>query len=260
MISWILFAIFCTWVLINRFSEGGKIEDEPLGMPRGTVRALMTILLVAFPFGYIMSGEVIPGLIINIIFVVVAFYFEARRSGHEKLKEIVDEIKTTDIVVEDIRKPKKPLYLPKYSVRFLLVVMLVITQIMIFLQPSVTFQITNTLADLLLIVILFIIGASFRSILKAREKKTLKEKIANMDASLSDVQVIEKLMLEEASWWKRTGRNLLSLIMLIVVIIALLFYTFNWDYTIFEINTPYYELTVVGLLLLLVNAYYGFRD
>lgn len=258
MISWILFAIFCTWVLINRFSEGGKIEDEPLGMPRGTVRALMTILLVAFPFGYIISGKEIPGLIINIIFVVVAFYFEARRGGHEKLKEIVDEIKTTDIVIEDLRKPKKPLYLPKYSVRFLLVVMLVITQIMIFLQPSVTFQITNTLADLLLIIILFIIGASFRSILKAREKKTLKEKIANMDASLSDVQVIEKLMLEESSWWKRTGKNILSLIMLIVVIIALLCYTFNWDYNLF--SSPSYTLTFVGFFLLLVNAYYGFRD
>ena len=258
MISWILFAIFCTWVLINRFSEGGKIEDEPLGMPRGTVRALMTILLVAFPFGYIISGEEIPGLIINIIFVVVAFYFEARRSGHEKLKEIVDEIKTTDIIIEDLREPKKPLYLPKYSVRFLLVVILVITQIIIFLQPSVTFQITNTLADLLLIIILFIIGASFRNILKAREKKKLKEKIANMDASLSDVQVIEKLMLEEASWWKRTGKNVLSLIILIVVIIALLCYTFNWDYALF--SSPYYTLTLVGFFLLLVNAYYGFRD
>ena len=136
--------------------------------------------------------------------------------------------------------------------------MLVITQIMIFLQPSVTFQITNTLADLLLIIVLFIIGASFRSILKAREKKTLKEKIANMDASLSDVQVIEKLMLEEASWWKRTGKNILSLIMLIVVIIALLCYTFNWDYTLF--SSPSYTLTFVGFFLLLVNAYYGFRD
>ena len=260
MISWILFAIFCTWVLINRFSEGGKIEDEPLGMPRGTVRALMTILLVAFPFTYIIRGDEIPGLIVNIIFIVVAFYFESRRSVHEKLKEIVEEVKTTDLVVKDVRKPKKPLYLPKYSVRFLLVVTLVITQIMIFLQPSVSFQITSTLADLLLIIVLFIIGASFRSILKAREKNKLKDKIANMDASLSDVQVIEKLMLEEASWWKRTGKNILSLIMLIIVIIALLFYTFNLDYIIVEISTPYYKLTVVGLLLLLVNAYYGFRD
>ena len=50
MISWILFAVFTVWILINRFGEGGNIEGEPLGMPRGTVRALMTIMLVAFPF------------------------------------------------------------------------------------------------------------------------------------------------------------------------------------------------------------------
>ena len=260
MISWILFAIFGTWVLINRFSEGGKIEDQPLGMPRGTVRALITIMLVSFPFGYIIFGGEIPGLIINVIFIVVAFYFEARRSEHEKLKEIVDEIKTSDLHIGDVIKEKKPLYLPKYSVRFLLVVMLVIVQIMIFLQPSFTFQVTNTLTDLLLIIILFIIGASFRSVLRSRERKKTRENIANMDASLSDVQIIEKLMLEEPSWWKRTGKNILSIIILIIVIITLLCYTFNWDYTLFEITTPYYSLTVVGLLLLLVNVYYGFRD
>ena len=259
MITWILFAIFSIWILVNRFGEGGKVEGYPLGMPRGTVRALITIMLVAFPFGYIITREELPGLIINIIFIVVAFYFEARRSEHEKLKQIVDEIKRPDIVVGDLRKERKPLYLPKYSVRFLIVVMLVIVQILIFLQ-GINFQVINTLTDLLLIIGLFIIGAFFRSILKSRERKKFREKIANMDASLSDVQIIEKLMLEEPSWWKRTGKNILSLIMLIVVIVALLCYTFNWDYTLFEIPTPYYSLTIVGLFLLLVNVYYGFRD
>jgi len=262
MINWILLAIFGTWVLINRFHEGGKIEGQPLGMPRGTVRALITIMLVSFPFGYIMGlipGE-LPGLIVNVIFIVAAFYFEARRSEHEKLKEIVDEIKTSDLRVGDEIKEKKPLYLPKYSVRFLLVVMLVIVQIMIFFQPGFSFQVTNTLTDLLLIIGLFIIGASFRSILNSRERKKTKEKVANMDASLSDVQIIEKLMLEEPSWWKRTGNSILSVIMLIVVIVALLCYTFDWDYTLLEVPTPYYELTLVGVLLLLVNVYYGLRD
>lgn len=260
MISWILFGIFGVWVIINRFSEGGKVEDYPLGMPRGTVRALITIMLVAFPFGYIMTGGEIPGLIVNIIFIVVAFYFEARRSEREKLKQIVDEVKTSDIIIEDVRKEKKPLYLPKYSVRFLVVVMLVIVQIMIFLQPGFSFQVTNTLTDLLLIIGLFIIGSFFRSILTSRERKKIREKVANMDASLSDVQIIEKLMLEEPSWWKRSGKNIISLIMLIIVNITLLCYTFNWDYILFEIPIPSYKLTIVGLLLLLVNVYYGFRD
>jgi hypothetical protein len=258
MISFILFGIFVIWILINRFSEGGKVEAYPLGLPRGTVRALMAIMLVAFPFWNIIRGVEIPPLIVNIIFIVVAFYFEARRSEHERLKQIVNEIKTPDTVFEDLRKEKKPLYLPKYSVRFLLLVMLIIVQIMIIYQSGFVFQVTNTLTDLLLIIILFIIGATFRSILKAREKKKIREEVANMDSSLSDIQIIEKLMLREPSFWKRVGKNVLSIIMLIIVFISLLCYTYDWDYTLFTI--PSYELTLVGALLLLVNVYYGFRD
>jgi hypothetical protein len=79
-----------------------------------------------------------------------------------------------------------------------------------------------------------------------------------MDASFSDVQIIEKLMLEP-SWWKRTGKNILSIIVLIVVIIALTCYSYNLDYTIVTLvgTNP---ITVIGLFLLLINAYYGFRD
>ncbi len=258
MISFILLGIFGIWILINRFSEGGKVEEYPLGMPRGTVRALLAIMLVAFPFWNIIRGKEIPPLIVNIIFIVVAFYFEARRSEHERLKQIINEVKSPDTVFEDLRKEKKPLYLPKYSVRFLLVVMLIIVQIMVILQPSFYFQVTNTLTDLLLIIVLFIIGASFRSILQSREKKKVREKIANMDSSISDIQIIEKLMLEGPSKLKRTGKSILSILMLIIVSAALLCYTYDWDYIIFTI--PSYDLTLVGTLLLLVNVYYGFRD
>ncbi|MFX0039531.1 MAG: hypothetical protein ACFFCY_09260 [Promethearchaeota archaeon] len=258
MISFIFLVIFSIWILINRFSEGGKVEGYPLGMPRGTVRALLAIMLVAFPFWNIIRGKEIPSLIVNIIFIVVAFYFEARRSEHERLKQIINEVKNPDTVFEDLRKEKKPLYLPKYSVRFLLVLMLLIVQIMIILQPTFSFQVTNTLTDLLLIIVLFIIGASFRSIFQSREKKKIKEKIANMDSSLSDIQIIETLMLERPNRWKRLSKSILSMLMLTIVSFALLCYTYDWDYTIFTI--PSYELTLVGALLLLVNVYYGFRE
>ncbi len=258
MISFILLAIFGTWVLINRFSEGGKIEGHPLGMPRGTVRALSTIMIVAFPLGYIISGNPIPSLIVNIIFVVVAFYFEARRSERDKLRELVDELKSPDIIFEDSKKEKKPLYLPKYSVRIILLLLLAITLIANYIGPPVPFEVTNTIFDLVIIIILFIIGATFRSIVNSREKKRLKEKIANMDASISEVEIIEKLMLEEVSWWKRKGRNIISIIMFIIVVSALICFTYELDLTI--IDLPDYTLTLVGLLLLLINAYYGFRD
>jgi len=258
MISFILLAIFGIWVLINRFSQGGKVEGHPLGMPRGTIRGLSTILLVAFPFGYLLSGEAIPSLIVNVIFVVVAFYFEARRSQHEKIKQIVDEMKRPDLLIQDSRKEKMPLYLPKYSVRFLLVFMLTMTLIVYYLGPQVPFEVTNTIFDLLIIIILFIIGASFRSIANSREKKRMKNRIANMDASLSEAEIIEKLMLEETGWWKRKGRNILSVIMFIIVVTALICFSFKWDLTIFDV--PDYSLTLVGFLLLFINVYYGFRD
>jgi len=258
MISFILLAIFGIWVLINRFSKGGKVEGHPLGMPRGTIRGLSTILLVAFPFGYILTSEAIPSLIVNVIFVVVAFYFETRRSEHEKIKIIVEELRRPDLYIQDSTKQKMPLYLPKYSVRFLLVLMLIITLIANYVGPHVPFEVTNTIFDLLIIIILFIIGASFRSIVNSREKKRMKTRIANMDASLSEVEIIEKLILEETSWWKRKGRNIISVLMFIIVVISLICFSFKWDLTIFDL--PDYSLTLVGFLLLLINAYYGFRD
>ncbi len=258
MISFILLAIFGIWVLINRFSEGGKVEGHPLGMPRGTVRGLSTILLVAFPFWYILRGEVIPGLIVNVIFVVVAFYFEARRSEHEKIKTIVEEMKKPDLIIQDSTRKKMPLYLPKYSVRFILLSMLIITLIVHYSIRKVTFEVTNTIFDLLIIIILFIIGAFFRSIANSREKKRMKNQIVNMDASLSEAEIIEKLLLEETSWWKRKGRNILSVVMFLIVVISLICFSYEWDLTIFTL--PDYTLTLVGFLLLLINAYYGFRD
>lgn len=42
MITWILGIILIIWVIIKRYGKEGKIKGEPLGMPRGTIRALNT--------------------------------------------------------------------------------------------------------------------------------------------------------------------------------------------------------------------------
>ncbi|KKK45462.1 hypothetical protein LCGC14_1315460 [marine sediment metagenome] len=246
------------WIFYNRFSQDGKVEGEPLGLPRGTVRALITVMIASFPLGYLITQKIIPPLIVNAIFIVVAFYFEARRSSQEKLKQIVNELKHSEQVSISLMDEKKPLYLPKYTVRFSLVVILVVIQVMIFMQPGNPFESTNTLADVLLIIGFFMIGAFFRSIASSRAKRKIKAQIENMDASLSDVEIIEKLMLREQSWWKRKGKNILSVVMLAAITTSLLFYTFDFDYMV--LSSPYYTLTLQGTLLLLVNVYYGFRD
>ena len=56
-----------------------------------------------------LTGEVIPPLIVNPIFIVIIFYFEARTSTEEKLKQIVNEIKITDLKTLDLKEEKMPL-------------------------------------------------------------------------------------------------------------------------------------------------------
>jgi hypothetical protein len=260
IVSFILGGILLLWCIIFRFSEYGKVKGEPLGMPRGTVRALITLMLVAFPFGFLISGGDVPGLVVNVIFIAVAFYFQARKSEHEKLQQIVNELKSSETVTLDIRKEKKPLYLPKYSVRILIIILLMTFLVInwYIFSNAIDFLVVDTIIDLIFIIALYLVGAVFRAITKVRERKRIKKEIADMDASLSEVQIIEKLMLEP-SWWKRTGKNVLSIIMLIVVVVALTCYSLNINYLIVTLTADY-DVTVVGILLLFINAYYGFRD
>ena len=124
MISWFICGILLIWCIVHRIGVGDKIEGPPLGMPRGTVRALITILIVSFPFTYLLSGQQIPGLIINAIFIVVAFYFEARRGTRDKLN-VIEDIKYPEEAEKKHDIDKEPLYLPKFSVRIILILSLI---------------------------------------------------------------------------------------------------------------------------------------
>ena len=99
MITWIIGFILVIWLIIKRYGKDGKIEGLPLGMPRGTVRAFITLLVITFPLIYIMNGEQIPRLIVNAIFVLVAFYFQSRKEKTEKIKHIIKEINSFASVV-----------------------------------------------------------------------------------------------------------------------------------------------------------------
>ena len=263
MITWILASLLIVWCIIKRFGKDGKIEGQPLGMPRGSVRALITLLIITFPFIYLIRGEAIPRLIINAIFILVAFYFQARKSSSDKLKRIIEEAKNPEKFKEGKKKVKKhhPLYLPRYSVRILLVTILTVIFIINTIGPNVPFEsTTTTLFDLLIIICLFMIGGIFRSIMNSRERKKIIHKIENMKdyLSLSIYEIHENLMVLKPGWWKRKRDSVLSLLTLTSVIIALLCFTIEWDYIIFTL--PFYEFTLREILLLLINVYYGWRE
>ena len=104
------------------------------------------------------------------------------------------------------------------------------------------------------------IGSLFRGIGVSRERKKIKEQIQAMKdhESLSKYEIIEKLMDEKVSWWKRKGKSFLSLFMLASVIFSLGVYSFNFDIPL--LITPIYSFTLQGTLLLLIYIYYGIRD
>jgi len=258
MINWFLCGILLIWVIINRFGEGGKIEGYPFGMPRGTVRALITILIVAFPFTYLLSGQSVPGLIINAIFIVVAFYFETRRGSRDKL-HVIRDIKYPEETKAREEIDKEPLYLPKYSVRIMLVSMLVLILI-INIGSKVPFEITNTLGDLLIIVVLFIIGTIFRAIKNSKQKKRMTGQIKSIDnyKALSEFEILTNIETEKESWWELKGKNILSIITFIAVVISLICYTIGTDLIVPIL--PIYQFSLRDTLLLLISVYYGFRD
>ncbi len=68
-------------------------KEYPLGLPRGTIRALTTLLIVTFPFSYLLFNQAIPGYIINAIFILTAFYFEARKTIKFRIETIIKEMK-----------------------------------------------------------------------------------------------------------------------------------------------------------------------
>jgi hypothetical protein len=260
MISWILAVIIIVWCLVHRFGMEGKVEGEPFGMPAGTVRALITIMIVAFPFSYLIINEEIPSLITNAIFILVAFYFQARKGGTEKLKRIVKEVKYPELFEKEEKKRKYPIYLPKYSVRIILISMLALILIINSLGPQISFVATDTLLDLFLIISLFVIGALFGAIGDNIERRNIKEQIREMEnyQSLSKYEIIEKLAQQKPSWWKQKRRSFLSLAVLTAVIMSLICYTIEWDYMLLIL--PFYEFSLRETLLLLINVYYGYRD
>ena len=253
MISWIIGIVLIIWILIKRFGPNGYIKGEPLGLPRGTVRAFITILIVAFPFGYIIAGIKIEGIIISSIFILVAFYSQSRKEESDKIDQLVKEIKQNEKFKQ---KEKYPLYLPKYSVRISLILMLVIILMLNLIGPNQVLESSDTLISLLVILCFFFVGIFFRKIGMSLEKRKIRKFIQNLDnyETLSENEIRERLMERKPSWWKKKGESFLSITLLILVSTSLLFFTIDWDYLVLNI------FSLRDALLLLINLYYGYRD
>jgi len=255
MITWILGSILIAYVLFKRFAKGGRVQGYPLGMPRGTVRAIITIMIVLFPFMYIMNNTQIPSEIVNTIFLLVAFYYEARKGEDSRLKFIA-EILTPEKEIEEKKKDIKPLYLPKYSVRISLLVILIVYYIIDVFIQNISLELTNTLIDILIIAILYFIGTFFRAIGNIWSKKKLKKQIEEIPnyKELSKYDILEKLDKRKRGGVSNVSKSIFSIIVFLAITTALLLFTAQIDFILI------FNVSLRRALLLIINLYYGFRD
>lgn len=255
MITWIVGTILLAFVLFKRFTKDGRIEGYPLGMPRGTVRAIITLMIVLFPFWYIMSNTQIPSDIVNTIFILVAFYFEARKGEDNRLK-FISEIINPEKAIEEKRKSVKPLYLPKYTVRISLMAILIIYYIIDLFIQNISLELTNTLIDILVIAILYFIGTFFRTIGHMWTKKKLKKQIEAIPnyKELSKYDILEKLDAKKRGGVANVSKTIFSVLVFLAVTAALLLFTADIDFILIL------NISLRRALLLLINLYYGFRD
>ena len=88
----------------------------PLGIPNGSVRALLTLQIVVVVIHELVTGHEVEPVWTELLMIVLAHYFTSRRFVHlapDLMKRLEDE--------GHIEAERHPLFLPRYSVRLLLV-------------------------------------------------------------------------------------------------------------------------------------------
>ena len=255
MITWILGIFLLVFVLYKRFSKDGRVEGYPLGLPRGTIRAFITLLIVLFPFTYIIWDTEIKSEIVYTVFILVAFYFEARKGDDSRLK-IIAEIKDPVKFAEEKRIVVKPLYLPKYTVRISLLIVLVVYYLIDLFVRNISLELTNTLLDILIIALLYFLGTFFRAIGKIWSKKKLKEQIEAIPnyKEMSKYDILEKLNKKKRGGANNVFKSIFSILVFLAITIALLLFTVNVDFILI------FNVSLRRALLLVINLYYGIRD
>jgi hypothetical protein len=89
---------------------------SPLGLPSGSIRALLTFLIVAVVIAQIVRGQPVELLWTETLMIALAHYFTSRRLIRLSPK-VIDHLTKEG----QIQPESRPLYLPRHSVRAILI-------------------------------------------------------------------------------------------------------------------------------------------
>ncbi len=101
--------------MTNEF-EGSPKTWPPLGLPTGSVRALLTLIVIAVVVCRLVLGRELNMLWVETLLIALAHYFTSRR--FVSLSPVVLQRLEQEGVIE---KERHPLYLPKNSIRTIII-------------------------------------------------------------------------------------------------------------------------------------------
>jgi len=238
-------------MLRMRVGQGKVNPNTGLGMPEGTIRAWLAIVIVSMPFTFFWRSEPVPSMVVSMVFATIAFYF-GKRIEKSSVQEAVMQISEGR---KKISKDELPLYLPKYSVRAILVLLVVALFINSYFMPSPLPAIINTFIDILAIVGSYVLGMLGRAIEVSAAKHKILVWMNKKGQSLQ--QATQELGPALRVKTKKIGAAAACLVCAALVI-AMVMYTFN-----LSIGIPIVAGLSIPLreaIFMYVNAYFGFRQ
>ena len=129
----------------------------PLGLPNGSVRALLTLLIVAVVVAEVIRGRELAPLWTETLLIALAHYFSSRRFIHFP-PDVIRRLEAEG----HLETESNPLYLPRHSVRALLV--LAFVGLAVYLYRTGRILETDTLS-LLAVILAYWLGAVARGLL-----------------------------------------------------------------------------------------------
>lgn len=107
---------------------GAKEMPEPLFLPKGSIRSLITVVMAASCWIFIFSGKDVPNYLFSLILTIVGYYFGFRK----KVVSARSRILSAD------GRTEEPLFLPHGVVRYFLLAGFIVSGIVIYTAGTLT--------------------------------------------------------------------------------------------------------------------------
>jgi small-conductance mechanosensitive channel len=251
MLAWILTIVLLVWLFHKRLGRSEIVKEAPLGLPEGTVRAFLAIIVVSLPLTFIWLNIKIPIIVSNIVFLVTAFYFE-KRSQRQTAKEVAKDIQQP---IPETSRDVLPMYWHKYSVRILLVTMIIVLFIFSQFGPEQLIDARYTIVNLLIMIFSFVLGLAGKRVETSYTTRKIKKYAKKRNITPLEAAKDLELKLKKQSLQFESA---FAVIVIFAVLMSLFMFTFNLDIPI--IIPGVVPISVTENLLQLLSVYFGFRQ